>query len=155
MCSSVQATSLIGNTIIANNPEEECLALNIYFEARSDNLAGKYAVANVVLNRVQDARYPNTICDVVQQGQMGSNSKTIRTHFCQFSWFCDNLSDIPNEEDSWQKAQMVAYNIVNHQKFRGLTEGATHYHATYVNPRWAPTLEFVGTIGQHLFYRWD
>lgn len=146
---------IIGNPMIANNPEEECLALNVYYEARSDNLAGKYAVADVVLNRVKDTRYPNTICDVVYQGRLGTTGGEILRDQCQFSWYCDGKADNPADEDSWQQAQMVAYNIINYRKFRGITEGATHYHATYVSPTWAPTLEFVGTIGLHLYYRWD
>lgn len=145
----------IGNPMIANNPAEECLALNVYYEARSDNMAGKYAVADVVLNRVQDERYPNTICDVVQQGKMGTVGGEVRRNQCQFSWYCDGKSDNPQDEDSWQQAQIVAYNIINHRKFRGISEGATHYHATYVSPVWIDTLELVGTIGQHIFYRWD
>jgi len=146
---------IVGNTIIANNPAEECLALNVYHEARSDNLAGKYAVADVVLNRVKDTRYPNTICGVVKQGKMRTTGGKIKLHSCSFSWFCDGKKDTPTEEDSWQQAQMIAYNIINHEKFVGITEGSTHYHATYVTPYWASSLEFTGTIGQHLFYRWE
>lgn len=149
------AAPLIGNPAIANNPEEECLALNVYFESRSDNLAGKYAVADVVLNRVRDGRYPDTICGVVKQGVVGTEGGAVLRDKCQFSWYCDGKPDVPTEEDSWQQAQIVAYNIINYHKFRGITEGATHYHATYVSPYWAPTVELVGTIGQHVFYRWE
>jgi len=146
---------LIGNPMIAITPAEECLALNVYYEARSDNLAGKYAVADVVLNRVKDTRYPNTICAVVKQGKMGTEGGTVKLNVCQFSWYCDGKSDTPNDEDSWQKAQMIAYNVINHRKFVGITEGSTHYHATFVDPYWVSELEFTGTIGQHLFYRWE
>jgi spore germination cell wall hydrolase CwlJ-like protein len=146
---------IVGNTIIANNPAEECLALNVYYEARSDNMAGMYAVANVVLNRVADKRYPDTICGVVKQGRMGDTSGIVKLHRCQFSWYCDGKKDYPTEEDSWQKAQIVAYNLLNHRKFRGITEGATHYHAHYVSPNWASELDLIGTIGQHAFYRWE
>lgn len=149
------STKIIGNTVIASTAREECLALNIYYEARSDNLAGKYAVADVVLNRVQDDRYPDTICNVVFQGKVGTEGGTPALNQCQFSWYCDGKSDIPTEEDSWQQAQIVAYNIINHRKFVGITEGSTHYHAHYVDPYWAPTVEMVGTIGQHVFYRWE
>ncbi|MCA1806962.1 MAG: cell wall hydrolase [Actinobacteria bacterium] len=146
---------VIGNPAIANGPQEECMALNVYYEARSDNLAGKYAVADVVLNRVRDERYPDSICGVVQQGRLGTEGGEILKHQCQFSWYCDGLADTPTDQDSWQKAQMVAYNIINYQKHRGISEGATHYHATYVNPYWVSTVELVGTIGQHVFYRWE
>lgn len=146
---------VIGSPMIVNNPEEECLALNVYYEARSDNMAGKYAVADVVLNRVDDERYPDSICNVVQQGRLGTTGGEVLRHQCQFSWYCDGLSDNPTDEDSWHKAQMIAYNIVNHRKFRGISEGATHYHAHYVNPYWVSTVELVGTIGQHIYYRWE
>ena len=152
--SAIFADPIIGNPAIANNPEEECLALNVYYEARSDNLAGMYAVADVVLNRVKDNRYPDTICDVVYQAKKDLAGQVLRNK-CQFSWYCDGKDDNPADEDSWQQAQMVAYNIINYRKFKGITEGATHYHATYVSPKWAPSLELVGTIGQHIFYRWD
>lgn len=153
--STLMGNPVVGNPMIASTPAEECLALNVYYESRSDNMAGKYAVADVVLNRVADARYPNTICNVVKQGKLGTVGGEIRRNMCQFSWFCDGKSDVPADEDSWQKAQIVAYNIINHRKFRGITEGATHYHATYVNPYWIDTVELVGTIGQHIFYRWE
>ena len=56
--------------------------------------------------------------------------------------------------DAWRKAQEIAYRIVFEKKYRGITEGATHYHATYVSPNWAPELDLVGRIGTHIFYRW-
>lgn len=152
----IVSNNVIGNTAIATTPEEECLALNVYYEARSDNMAGKYAVADTVLNRVADSRYPNTICDVVQQGKLGDPpGSEVRRHQCQFSWYCDGKSDNPADNESWQKAQIVAYNMLNYRKFRGITEGSTHYHATYVSPSWVDSLELIGTIGQHIFYRWD
>ena len=137
-----------------DRPEEYCLALNIYFEARNDNLAGKYGVADVVLNRVADPRYPSTVCSVVYEGLQNANGQMIR-HKCQFSWYCDGLPDEPNKEsDSWGEAQLIAYYIYTTQRFRGISEGATHYHATYVDPAWARKLDHVGRIGEHLFYRW-
>jgi len=152
----IVSSNVIGNPVIASSPEEECLALNVYYEARSDNMAGKYAVADTVLNRVTDSRYPNTICDVVKQGKLGDPpGSEVRRNKCQFSWYCDGKSDNPQDNDSWQKAQIVAYNIINYRKFRGITEGSTHYHATYVSPAWIDSLELIGTIGQHIFYRWD
>jgi len=147
---------IVGSPMIVNNAEEECLALNVYYEARSDMMAGRYAVADTVLNRVADSRYPNTICNVVKQGRLGDPpGSEVRKHLCQFSWFCDGLSDNPTDEDSWQKAQITAYNIINYGKFRGITEGSTHYHANYVSPGWINSLELIGTVGQHTFYRWE
>lgn len=131
------------------HPEHYCLALNIYYEARGSNLADKAAVADVVLNRVKDTRYPNTICDVVQDGYKKGRRD------CQFSWYCDGKSDTPQDKDRWFEAQMISWGMLEFDKFRGITEGATHYHATYVSPRWAKSLQLVGRIGAHIFYRWE
>ena len=129
--------------------EEQCLALNIYYEARSSNLADKAAVADVVLNRALDRRYPATICDVVHDGY------TKGRRDCQFSWYCDGKSDDPQDLDRWYEARTIAYDMLTYNKYRGITEGATHYHATYVNPRWASSLQMVGRIGAHIYYRWE
>ncbi len=151
-----------------SHPELYCLAKNIYFEAKSEPIAGQYAVADVVLNRVKDSRFPNTICEVVYEGPLRESWQTkkqtdlddsLRVYHpirdrCQFSWWCDGKSDNIKDGDAWRKAQEIAYRLVNDYKHRGLTEGATHYHATYVNPKWAPTLDLVGRIGTHIFYRW-
>ena len=136
------------------HPNHYCLALNIYYEARGSNLADKAAVADVVLNRVKDTRYPNTICDVVKQGLTDSNGN-MRRNKCQFSWYCDGKADDPQDADRWFEAQMLAWGILEFEKFRGITEGATHYHANYVNPRWAKSFQMVGRIGAHIFYRWE
>lgn len=131
-----------------------CLALNIYYEARSSNLADKAGVADVVLNRVEDSRYPNTICEVVQQGRKHPNGQMVR-NACQFSWYCDGKSDNPQDMDRWNEAQSIAWNMLDWERYRGITEGATHYHATYVTPRWAGDLQMVGRLGAHIYYRWE
>ena len=135
-------------------PQVQCMALNVYYEARGSNLADKAAVADVVLNRVNDSRYPDTICSVVKQGLQDANGN-MRRNKCQFSWYCDGKHDRPQDEDRWVEAQSIAWNMVEEGKFRGITEGATHYHATYVEPQWASTLQLVGRIGAHIFYRWE
>lgn len=135
-------------------PEHYCLALNIYFEARGSTLADRAAVANVVINRVNDRRYPDTICAVVKQGNRDSAGNMVR-HQCQFSWYCDGRSDVPTDTDMWVQSQMLAWYMIEDNKYRGLTEGATHYHATYVNPQWRHDLQLVGRIGEHIFYRWE
>ena len=146
--------------------EIDCLAQNIYHEARNDMLAGQFAVADVVLNRVDDKRFPNTICEVVKEGPVYESAKTRLTkdpndaiyypvkNKCQFSWYCDGADDRTNEELAWRQANTIAYMILGSLTFRGITEGSTHYHATYVNPRWAKTKYPVGRIGKHKFYRW-
>jgi len=74
---------------------------------------------------------------------------------CHFSWYCDGMSDEPLEEDAWEDAQIVA-EMTLRGGWRGLSEGSTHYHATYVNPNWVNDRGMVpvGRIGQHKFYRW-
>lgn len=135
-------------------PQEWCLAQNIYYEARGSNRADRIAVADVVLNRVRDSRYPDTICEVVQQGRKNADG-SMRRNQCQFSWYCDGKSDWPTDMDAWVDAQQIAYNMVTHRDGRGITEGATHYHADYVQPRWARDLQMIGRIGVHIFYRWE
>jgi len=142
-----------------NEESVHCLALNIYFEARVDHTAGQAAVADVVLNRVLHQDYPNTICEVIYEGPVSKWWKEkhgkdvpIRNR-CQFSWYCDGKSDEPKENDAWQKAYDIALGMIVTDKYRGISEGATHYHATYVNPSWSKRLYLVGRIGHHIFYR--
>lgn len=135
-------------------PDEYCLALNIYYESRGSSLADQIAVADVVINRVNDTRYPDTVCAVVKQGRVDKQGNMIR-HKCQFSWYCDGKPDVPKDEDRWFEAQMIAWGIIEYEKYRGITEGATHYHATYVSPKWAKDMQLVGRIGAHIFYRWE
>ena len=135
-------------------PETYCMALNIYYEARGSSMADQIGVSDVVLNRVRDIRYPDNVCEVVMQGRQDSNGNMIR-NACQFSWYCDGKADTPQDQDAWISAQTLAWRIMKFEEFRGITEGATHYHAHYVNPRWARDLTLTGSIGVHKFYRWD
>jgi N-acetylmuramoyl-L-alanine amidase len=132
-----------------------CLALNVYHEAKNQPLIGQIAVAQVVMNRVYDERYPNTVCEVVEQGPTYSWKPDfpIRNR-CQFSWYCDGKSDTPKEKDAWDTAMMVA-NHVFYRKVDDLVDGATHYHAHYVQPSWAETKTYIIRIDDHIFYRWD
>lgn len=141
--------------------ELDCLALNIYFESRSDNFAGKLAVADVVLNRVDNHRYPDTICEVVRQSVYSKwwkeQGKLVPArNMCQFSWFCDGLEDVPQETSAWEDAKTIAKSMLTTDYFRGITEGSTHYHALHVDPNWTDDrgMRYVGQIGQHKFYRW-
>jgi len=143
-----------------DKPEMWCLAQNIYYEARGSNRADRMAVADVVINRVQHTYYPNTICEVVKQGKKkpswkDPNKMVMVRNACQFSWYCDGKADIPQDMDAWVEAQQIAYNMLIHSDARGVTEGATHYHADYVSPSWAKDFHLVGRIGVHIFYRWD
>ena len=138
---------------VEQRPTEWCMAQNIYYEARGSSLADQAAVADVVMNRMQDRRYPNTICEVVKQGKKHASGQMKRNK-CQFSWYCDGKSDWPTDKDAWHQAQQIAYLIIHMDRFRGITEGATHYHAHYVDPNWASSLQMVGTVGDHVYYRW-
>lgn len=122
-----------------------CLALNIYFEARNEPTDGKLAVGHVVLNRVADRRYPNKICRVVKQG--GAR----RRHKCQFSWYCDGLSDQPRDLKAWKESQVLA-RVVFWGYSEDPTNGALWYHADYVSPYWRRSMEEGPKIGRHVFY---
>tara|TARA_B100000941_G_C28322736_1_gene457381 strand:+ start:105 stop:566 length:462 start_codon:yes stop_codon:yes gene_type:complete len=142
---------LIGFNAYGN--EKECLAENVYFEARGQGAAGWVAVAQVTLNRVQDKRFPNTICEVVKQGLTYENGYPIKNK-CQFSWYCDGKSD--------KIKNIIVYNkiveLMNYILDQGLfdfTDGATHYHADYVRPDWAKTKTKTIEIEDHIFYRWE
>ena len=143
---------LIGFDAYGN--ERECLAENVYFEARGQGQAGWVAVAQVTLNRVQDTRFPNTICEVVKQGLTYESGHPIKNK-CQFSWYCDGKADEPQNENSWTKSVDHAVTMYSGGEWRGLTEGSTHYHATYVSPSWAKEFTKIVQIGAHIFYRME
>jgi hypothetical protein len=123
----------------------ECLAMNIYHEARNEPAAGKLAVGHVVMNRVSDPRFPATVCEVVQQG-----GQTPRNG-CQFSWWCDGRDDRPRNKRAWTESRFFATRI-----FAGTskdpTGGALWYHADYVQPAWRKTFVEGPQIGRHKFY---
>ncbi|GAB6053789.1 cell wall hydrolase [Magnetospira thiophila] len=125
--------------------ELHCLALNVYWEARSEPLEGQLAVAGVTLNRARSAEFPSTICGVVMQG-VGKRNQ------CQFSWWCDGKSDEPTEENAWKLAKMVARYAL-HANDQDPSRGALFYHASYVQPEWVAKLKRVRQIGHHIFYR--
>ena len=133
-----------------------CLALNTYHEAKNQSMIGQIAVAEVVMNRVADSRYPNTICEVVKQGPKYKGSDVPVRHKCQFSWFCDGKSDEPRRDSKeWRRAQEYARIVLSGRIVLDVTEGATHYHATYVRPAWAKTKTRTTRIESHIFYRWE
>tara|TARA_R100000988_G_C3879481_1_gene107607 strand:+ start:91 stop:522 length:432 start_codon:yes stop_codon:yes gene_type:complete len=132
-----------------------CLALNTYHEAKNQSTIGMVATAQVVMNRVYDDRYPNTVCEVVYQGEHYKWNPDIPIrHRCQFSWYCDGLSDTPKEKNAWEHALFVAHGVY-YGKVDDLVEGATHYHAYYVTPDWASSKTYIARIDDHIFYRWD
>ena len=124
----------------------ECLALNIYWEARSEPPIGQLAVAAVTLNRVADSAYPETVCEVVYQGSLSGAPG------CQFSWWCDGRPDRPRDPVAWSKALEMAFRVAS-MELRDPTGGALWYHADYVRPDWARSKLVVARIGRHLFFR--
>ena len=133
-----------------------CLALNTYHEAKNQSMIGQVATAQVVMNRVADSRYPNSVCEVVKQGPKYKGSDVPVRHKCQFSWFCDGKSDEPKRDSKeWFKAKEYARIVLSGRIVLDVTEGATHYHATYVKPSWAKTKTRTTRIESHIFYRWE
>ena len=146
----------------------KCLAMNMYHEARGQGSAGLLGVSSVVMNRVRDKRFPNTICEVVYQGPTRESWKTRQTpdpndakfypikNRCQFSWYCDGKSDEPNRNSkAWSNAIRHASIIMTETINIDVTDGATHYHASYVRPAWAKTKKRTTRIDKHIFYRWE
>lgn len=117
----------------------QCLRTAIYFEARGESIRGQFAVAEVVLNRVDSARYPSSICGVVQQT-------------CQFSFTCDGISETMHDRASAERAGRIARVMMDGAP-RGLTMGATYFHTRAVRPSWAGRFDRTAAIGAHLFYR--
>jgi spore germination cell wall hydrolase CwlJ-like protein len=126
-----------------NAVELRCMAENIYFEAGNQSLAGKMAVGHVVLNRMANSRYPRTACGVINQKVRGT---------CMFSWKCEESKAI-RDRRAWSQSQKVAYELLSKERkdLIDITEGATHFHAVYVNPGW--NLRKVAQIDDHLFYK--
>ena len=129
-----------------SDKEYNCLATAIYFEARGETYRGQIAVGQVVLNRVAHKLYPDTICGVVFQNQHKRNA-------CQFSFACDGIPERITEQKAWDTAEEVARGVLNGTLFLPEVAYATHYHATYVYPHWAPRMKKETKIGLHVFYR--
>jgi len=124
----------------------ECLTAAVYYEARSQNDDGQRAVAQVVLNRVRDRAFPDSVCGVVYQGS------TRRTG-CQFSFTCDGSMAFRRDPASWAHARDIAVSALSGQVYAPVGS-ATFYHANYVLPWWASSMDRVAAVGAHIFYRW-
>jgi hypothetical protein len=124
----------------------QCLTAAIYYEAAMEPDAGQQAVAQVVLNRMMHPSYPNTVCGVVYQGSE-------RVSGCQFTFSCDGAMARAPSPIYWARARRVAERALSGYVYSPVGT-ATHYHTTEVSPYWAPSLDFIGTIGAHRFYRW-
>ena len=132
-----------------------CMAANIYHEAKNQPMVGQIAVAQVVMNRANDSRYPDNVCDVIKQGLTYKNGKVVLGK-CQFSWYCDGKKDdVDKKSEKWRNSLRYASMVKTNRITLDVTEGATHYHATYVRPAWARTKTKTVRINRHIFYRWE
>lgn len=122
-----------------------CLTQAVYYEAAFEPLAGRRAVAQVVLNRMKHPAFPNSVCGVVYQG--------VNKPVCQFSFTCDGSLNRRPSPAAWNEAEKVAREALNGHVEQHVGY-ATHYHANYVSPYWAPKLVKIAKIGAHIFYRW-
>lgn len=122
-----------------------CMAQAVYYESAREPLEGQLAVAEVIANRMADHRYPDTACGVVFQG-------ATRTTGCQFTFTCDGAMRVKPKGENWERAKRIAAHVLmNLNEER--TGGATHYHATYVDPIWNSGLIQTNQVGLHIFYR--
>lgn len=138
-----------------------CMAQNIYFEAGNQSLAGKIAVSQVVLNRVVDRNFPDSVCGVIYQGRLSewhlSQGREVPLrNKCQFSWYCDGKSDKPVDSVTWEQSLRIAETVLESQSspyWTDFTDGALWYHADYVHPFWADSLNRTTVIDNHIFYK--
>jgi spore germination cell wall hydrolase CwlJ-like protein len=121
----------------------QCLKMALYFEARGETIKGQFAVAEVILNRVDSPRYPKTVCGVVEQGGGGS---------CQFSFVCDGARNTMADPQAAETAGRIARVMLDGAP-RGLTGGATYFHSRAVWPAWSKRFPRTASIGAHVFYR--
>jgi spore germination cell wall hydrolase CwlJ-like protein len=123
----------------------ECLTQAVYYEAATEGVDGGRAVAQVVLNRMRHPAYPSSVCGVVYQGSE-------RTTGCQFTFTCDGSLARPPARYLWDQARRIASEALAGKVFAPVGH-ATHYHADYVLPFWADSLDKSRQIGRHIFYR--
>lgn len=125
--------------------EWRCLSEALYFEARGETVKGMFAVAEVILNRVDDPRYPSSVCGVVNQG-------TGQKFRCQFTYTCDGRPEHIGDKRTFQRIGKISRLMLDGAA-RRLTGGATHYHTRAVRPKWSKVFPKTATIGEHIFYK--
>ena len=139
------SSKLLSLPVPKSDKQMSCLAEALYFEARGEPIKGQLAVGEVILNRVEDARYPSSICRVVNQG-------TGRRFACQFTYTCDGKLETVHERKPYEISLKIAKILMTTHE-RKLTKGSTHYHSNYVDPKWSKKFERVAKFGRHIFYR--
>jgi len=129
---------LVSSVCLAEVNEVQCMAQNIYFEARGEPEAGKFLVGFVTMNRVRDSRWPSTVCKVIRQTN-------------QFSWYSDGKSDWPKEMLAWKEAKEIAQ-IVYNSKLTDTMQYGLYFKATYAKSRFFNRLTKLHKVGKHEFY---
>jgi spore germination cell wall hydrolase CwlJ-like protein len=127
------------------NKELKCLSEAIYFESRGEQLEGQIAVADVIINRKNSRYFPNTICKVVSEGSH-------KRHACQFSYNCDGKLETISDKIAYRRAVKLSAMLLR-GAFGDITDGATFFHASEVNPSWAKKFKKTKKIGRHIFYK--
>jgi len=127
-----------------------CLTMAVYFEARGEPPMGQMAVAHVVMNRVENDNYPDSVCAVVKQGRYWKHVPL--RHQCQFSFLCDGKPEVVANRDAWGNAFIYA-SAIYMGWLPDTTVGATHYHTKQVNPRWSLPMQVTTQVNNHVFYR--
>ena len=133
--------------IASGDQEWNCLTEALYFEARGEQVRGQFAVAEVILNRVESVRFPSSICDVIDQG-------TGKLYQCQFSYNCDGIKEVFLDETAFARVGKVARAVLDNP-LHNLTHGATHYHVSGIEPNWSKVYIQTAEIGAHIFYRYN
>ena len=132
-------------SVDALSDDVRCLALTVYWEARSLSPRGHRSVAHVALNRVASDDFPESVCEVVYQGG--------ETRYrCQFSWWCDGKADTPTNPEAWEEAVSIARKVLAGET-ADPTGGALYFHSENVDPPWAETFHRTTEIDGHIFYR--
>ena len=147
---ALMMTVASGGVSAGDNKGKTCLAEAMYYEARDQGWRGMLAVGVVIQNRVRDSRYPGDVCSVVTQGKYWRGNPV--KHKCQFSYYCDGKPERPAEKEAWRQAGDIAALLTTTDVEIAGLEGATHYHATWVQPSWAKAFSPRKKIGDHLFY---
>ena len=134
-----------------------CLATAIYFEARGEPTVGQIAVGQVIMSRVADHRYPDNVCDVVKEGYYYSwNPEIPIPDKCQFSFWCDGKDEKITDQEAYEWAEEISWGLLDSTlSVIDLTDGATHYHAWWVQPSWSEMFTRTVRIDDHIFYRWE
>ena len=147
----VDAFSDRSENLSIDTSELNCLAQNIYFEARGESMAGQIAVGLVTMNRVRsNDTWPNTVCEVVQQGNLNGASPSL--YNCQFAWYCDGIAERITDQEAWERSVTIASRVLEN-RVQDFTNGSTNFHTIDSNPSWARRMERTLVIDNHVFLK--